>query len=71
MKLGRITVPGYVVDLDDQNMIDEAKDCLAEDICNAVKYNELHSYLKVIEAPEASENDIPDFLTEEDENEED
>jgi hypothetical protein len=45
-------------------MISEAKDCLYEDILNAVKYNELHEYIRVVEDKTAKVSDIPEFLKE-------
>jgi hypothetical protein len=66
MKLGRVVIDlGYVVDLDNQDMVDEAKDCFYEDISNAIKYNEIGGMMEVIDAPNANEGDIPEFLTEE------
>jgi hypothetical protein len=65
MKLGRVIFDlGYVVDLENQEMVDHAKDCIYEDIMSAIKYNEVHNYLEVVEAPDASEGDIPEFLIE-------
>jgi hypothetical protein len=65
MRLGKVTIGhSYVVDLDNQEMVDEAKDCLAEDMMNAVKYNEIGANLHVDPAPDADPGDIPDFLME-------
>ena len=58
----------YVVDLDDDAMVDEATDCIAEDIMNAVKHNEVDAYIKITDPdPSLKESDIPSFLTETDE----
>lgn len=63
MRLGRILITGYVVDLDDQHMVDGAKLALVEDIYNAVKYNEVAHYVSIEkEPPILQEEDIPDFL---------
>lgn len=45
-------------------MIEETKECLYEDIMNAYKYSELSNYISVIDAPEATEDDVPEFLKE-------
>ena len=63
MRLGKIYIStSYVVDLDNESMVDEAKTCMFEDITNAVKYDELASYIKVKEDISLSEADIPEFL---------
>jgi hypothetical protein len=68
MKLGKVIFDlGYVVDINNQEMVDHAMECIHEDIMNAVKYNEIPNWLEVIEAPDASEGDIPEFLLEEQE----
>jgi len=67
MRLGKVQIGhSYVVDLDDKDMVDHAKDALYEDLMNAVKYDELPSNIEAVNAPDASEGDIPDFLTERD-----
>jgi hypothetical protein len=52
----------YVVDMDNRDMIGEAKECLYEDLMNAVKYDELGANIDVIEDKTVNEADIPDFL---------
>lgn len=70
-KLGKVIINiGYVVDLNNQTMVDEAVDCIVEDIHNAVKYNELFDWVEVVEAPDADESDIPDFLLDQEEDSE-
>ena len=65
MRMGRVTIDmGYVVDLDNQKMVNNAIDCLYEDAMSAVKYNELVAWIKVHDAPEAKPVDIPEFLLE-------
>jgi hypothetical protein len=71
MRLGRVVISmAYVVDLDNQEMVAEAKDCLFEDAMNAVKYDELGSYLEVMPDKKATPGDIPEFLLHEEEKEE-
>jgi len=67
MKLGRIVVYSYVVDLDNEEMVERAKTCAYEDIMNAVKYNEVGNLLSVEEAPNLDPSDIPEFLKDEEE----
>jgi hypothetical protein len=72
MRLGKIVLDlAYVVNLNDQDMVDQAKECIYEDIMSAYKYNEIHNYIEVIESPESEESDIPEFLLEKDEEDED
>lgn len=67
MKLGVVKIGlAYTVDLDNPDMVEHAKECVYEDIMNAVKYNELGGWIKTAEAPDAKESDIPDFLLEDD-----
>ena len=58
MRLGRVKVmhEGYVVDLDNAIMVQEAKIALREDLETVT--------FEVAEDKKASENDIPEFLTE-------
>ncbi len=58
MRLGRVQVKheGYVVDLDNAIMVQEAKIALREDLETVT--------FEVVEDKDASENDIPEFLTE-------
>jgi hypothetical protein len=50
---------------DDESMQEHAKQCLYEDIMNLVKYNELYEAITLVDAPSATEKDIPEFLQEE------
>ena len=62
-KLGRVCINiAYVVDLNNKTMVQEAKDAVYEDLCAAVKYDELASCITVIEDKKAKLKDIPDFL---------
>ena len=64
-RLGRVIIrTSYVVDLDNDSMIEEARDCLYEDVMNAVKFDELQNYIEVVEDKKAKVSDIPDFLKE-------
>ncbi|MCK4260342.1 MAG: hypothetical protein KAX49_15300 [Halanaerobiales bacterium] len=64
-RLGRVYVNlGYTVDLDNDNMIDEAIECIHEDINNSLKHAELDAYIKIDLDPSAKEEDIPEFLLE-------
>ena len=66
MKYKRLTLDlGYVVRAGDDQMIQHAKEAFYEDIMNAVKYDELFDWIDVVDAPEATEADIPEFLLEE------
>ena len=55
----------YMVDGDDENMIRHAKDCLYEDIMSLYKSDTLYDSIRVVDAPGASEEDIPEFFLEE------
>lgn len=71
MRLGKVYIPSqYVVDLDNESMVDEAKECMLEDIMNAVKFNELPSWVQVVEDDSLFEADIPEFLKDNDGTEE-
>jgi hypothetical protein len=66
MKLGKVKVTmDIVVDMDDPEMVTDAKRMLYEELMNSYKYDELFDWIDVEEAPDASENDIPECLTEE------
>lgn len=60
----------YVVDLDDKDMVEDARQCVFEDVMNAVKYDEVANQIKVKADPAAKPEDIPEFLlrTDRDEN---
>ena len=62
-RLGRVFFTiDYVVDLDNKDMVAEAKQCVFEDVMNAVKNDELVANIKVTADPSANPNDIPEFL---------
>jgi hypothetical protein len=63
-RLGRVVINiEYVVDLDNPEMIEDAKQCIFEDITNSIKYGEVDQWIDVVPAPDAKEEDIPEFLT--------
>jgi hypothetical protein len=57
---------GYVVDAGDDEMIQRAKEYFYEDIMNISKWEELFETITEVDAPEATEEDIPEFLLEKD-----
>jgi hypothetical protein len=65
MRLGKITFDlEYVVDLDNEDMVEYAKTCIYEDVMSAMKYNEIQNYIKVGDEDKSlTEDDIPAFLT--------
>lgn len=64
MRLGRVIINmNYVVDLDNPQMVEEAKSSVYEDIMNAVKYNELSFYIDIVEDNTAKEGEIPEWLS--------
>ena len=61
----------YVVDADNPDMVEEAKNCIYEDVMSALKYNEVFNYIEVQQPdPTLKEEDIPEFLRTQDEDEE-
>ena len=71
MRLGIVIVEhGYVVDLDNEEMVEQAICCVYEDLLQAYKSNEIEHWIGKNEAvrfnPAFSEDDIPSFLTEDD-----
>ena len=62
MRLGRVQISmSYVVNLNDADMVQEAKDCLYEDLMNAYKYDEIGANIEVIKTNDKA-SDIPEFL---------
>ncbi len=63
MTLGVIRISHeIVVDLENKDMVQHGKDALYEDLMNAVKYNELGSWIETEERKGLSKSDIPGFL---------
>lgn len=62
-RYGRVTFTrSYVVDLANEEMVDDAKELLAEDIANIVRDDAVIDYIGTTEAPEATKADINDLL---------
>jgi len=65
MKYKRLIIDlGYVVRSGDDEMIQHAKTAFYEDIMNGYKYGDLWDQISIVDAPEATEADIPEFLLE-------
>ena len=56
---------GYVVRDGDEEMERHAMTALYDDIMNLIKYDEVFDAITIIDAPDAKEEDIPEFLLEE------
>jgi hypothetical protein len=64
-RYGRVTFSiSYVVDLDDEEMVYEAKDMVAEDVQSAIMHGEVMAYIKAEPDATATEADIHDYLIE-------
>lgn len=65
MKMGIVSLNlNYIVDLEDNTMVDYACDCLLEDISNMIKFNE-HLPFSFKEDATLDFSDIPSFLIDE------
>jgi len=65
MKYKRLIIDlGYVVRAGDDQMIQHAKTAFYEDLMNGHKYDDLFDWINVVDAPGATEADIPEFLLE-------
>lgn len=63
MRLGKIVIDtGYVVDLDNEEMVRNATDALYEDVMNAIKHDEIGAWITTSTTDGLLESDIPDFL---------
>ena len=64
MRLGKVIIAHeYVVDLDNKDMVDRAKESLREDIESMIKYDEVLNCSAVItKCKGLSKSDIPEFL---------
>lgn len=62
--LAKITIDlGYVVDINDPDMIEQARNAFYEDIMSMVKYGELGDAIEIGEPdPTLTTDDIPAFL---------
>jgi len=64
-RYGRVTFSvSYVVDLDDEEMVDEAREMLAEDVQDVIRYRESWAAIDVAPDATATEADIHDYLIE-------
>ena len=71
MRLGKVTIEhGYIVDLDNEDMVEQAICCVYEDLLQAYKSNAIEDWIGTKEAdrfsPAYSKDDIPEFLIEDD-----
>jgi len=65
MKYKRLIINlGYVVRAGDDEMIQHAKTAFYEDLMNMYKYDEIFDAIETVDAPGATETDIPEFLLE-------
>jgi hypothetical protein len=65
MKLGRICVDlNYIVDIDNDEMVRHATEALYEDLMQGIKYGDLTNWIRVSEDKNATEDMIPEFLLE-------
>jgi len=63
MRLGKVYISAhYVVDLDDESMVDDAKISFYEDLMNAIKHDEIQHWIDVKEDSSLSAENIPEFL---------
>ena len=63
--------PSYIVPAHEHKIIEEAKTCLLEDVYNAVKMDEIAAWVDTKPALFASEKDLPSWLVEDDDDEDD
>jgi hypothetical protein len=50
MKMGRVCLDlNYIVDMDNQEMVERAYECLYEDLMQGVKYGNIGNWIDVIE----------------------
>ena len=64
-KLGRVEISfGYVVDMNNAEMVEYAKEALYDDLMAAYKHEELGSWIKVRRSPKSKAGEIPEFLLE-------
>lgn len=65
MKLGRVTLNlDYVVDMDNDQMVKQAIECFYEDLMAGYKYDNIMNWIDVVEDKDATEDMIPEFLLE-------
>lgn len=65
MRMGKVRIlDEYVVDLDNEEMVEHAKDALIEDVFNTIKFDSVQDGIEIIEDATLIEADIPEFLRE-------
>jgi len=65
MKLGKVCLTlDYIVDMDNDEMVKHAVESLYEDLMQGVKYGNISDWIDVVEDKTATEDMIPDFLLE-------
>ena len=63
--MGRVCLDlNYIVDMDNEEMVKRAYECLYEDLMQGVKYGNIGNWIDVIEDKNANPSMIPDFLLE-------
>ena len=64
-RLGRVVVDlGYVVDIENPEMVEHAKRCLYDDIMTADNNQNLNDFIEIHEDKKAKISEIPEFLLE-------
>jgi hypothetical protein len=60
MRLGRVrmVVYSYVVDLDEEDQVELAKEFIVDDLRNAIRYEEIENLLEEVEDPDLTKADI-------------
>jgi len=65
MKLGRVILNlDYVVDMDNDQMVKQATEAMYEDLMAGYKYDNIMDWIDVVEDKNATEDMIPEFLLE-------
>jgi hypothetical protein len=65
MKMGRVILDiNYIVDMDNEDMVKHAIESLYEDLMQGVKYGNITDWIDVVEDKNATEDMIPEFLLE-------
>lgn len=70
MRMGKLIIElSYVVDLDNEEMVEHAKQLLYDDVTSLANDVDIHSWVATIEDSSLSERDIPSFLLDEEDEE--
>jgi len=63
--MGRVILDiNYIVDMDNEDMVKHAIESLYEDLMQGVKYGNITDWIDVVEDKNATEDMIPEFLLE-------